>query len=81
MGFQPRILQQPRIEHAIARYPLSAADVLSSFETASERLFDTGLSESNPEAFRALLFAYASETLDESPELSDGPHYQEVFEQ
>jgi len=63
-GTDGRIFQESEVEHAIARYPHGAVEVMNSITMAVERRDRLTFEEVNPEAVRAILFGYAAEHLD-----------------
>jgi len=61
--FPARAVLEARIMHGIARYPLSAEDLLAQTSDCLKDTRDGGLYEASPEAFRTLLFRYADQNL------------------
>ncbi|MFC6771262.1 hypothetical protein ACFQDD_06985 [Halorubrum pallidum] len=59
-----QIFHRSEVEHAIARYPHGAVEVMNSVTMAVERDDELTFEEVNPEAVRAVLFRYAAEHLD-----------------
>jgi hypothetical protein len=54
-------IMQAKVMHAIARYPLSADDLLSQAADGFNSELDNGVYEASPMALRALLLAYAED--------------------
>lgn len=61
--FPARAVLEARIMHGLARYPLSAEDLLAQTSDCLKDTLDDGLYEASPEAFRTLLFRYADQEL------------------
>ncbi|MHC3381777.1 hypothetical protein [Haloarcula sp. H-GB5] len=56
-----KAVMQAKVMHAIARYPLSAEDLLSQTADCFNDGLDEGVYEASPMALRAVLLAYADE--------------------
>lgn len=56
-----KAVMQAKVMHAIARYPLSAEDLLSQTADSFNDGLDEGVYEASPMALRAVLLAYADE--------------------
>ncbi|KZX46342.1 hypothetical protein [Haloarcula sp. K1] len=56
-----KAVMQAKVMHAIARYPLSAEDLLSQTANSFNAGLDEGVYEASPMALRAVLLAYADE--------------------
>lgn len=54
-------IMQAKVMHAVARYPLSAEDLLSQAADSFNSGLDDGVYEASPMALRALLLAYADD--------------------
>lgn len=62
--FPARAVMESKIMHGVARYPLSAEDLLAQTSDCLQENLDDGLYEASPEAFRTLLLRYADQELD-----------------
>lgn len=62
--FPAEAVMKSKIMHGVARYPLSAEDLLAQTSDCLRDTLDDGLYEASPEAFRTLLLRYAEENLD-----------------
>jgi len=60
-AIEPNDIHRNRVTHAIARYPLSAVDMLAQVEQCLIDTRNDGVENVTPEAFRQLLFDYADE--------------------
>lgn len=80
-AFKPAMIQYPRIEHAICRYPLNARKVMGTVETVAQTKLDNGLHDINPEIFRNLLFAFASKNVDDTSSLTNVAGFDGGFNQ
>jgi hypothetical protein len=56
-------VMESKIMHGIARYPLSAEDLLAQTSDCLRDNLDDGVYEASPEAFRTLLLRYANQEL------------------
>jgi hypothetical protein len=61
--FPAKAVMESKIMHGIARYPLSAEDLLAQTSDCLHDNLDDGLYEASPEAFRTLLLRYADQEL------------------
>lgn len=62
----PRAVMQARVMHAIARYPLSAENLLSQAADSFEDNMDGGVYDASPEALRTVLLTYAEQEMGNS---------------
>jgi hypothetical protein len=60
-AIEPNDIHRNRVTHAIARYPLTAVDLLAQVEQCFIDTRDDGVENTTPEAIRQLLFDYADE--------------------
>jgi len=61
--FPAGAVMESKIMHGIARYPLSAEDLLAQTSDCLRDNLDDGVYEASPEAFRTLLLRYADQQL------------------